>query len=168
MAAHTDVRWRNTCRGRGLHGSVTITTVDAVVPDVMLMTELDRLLPLDPLTCVPRWTVKLRRHPKNRDEYKNGAVDRYLGERIRAVMKDLRHATALWDRSKTASVGETAVGQDTKHQGDTSNGPEELDTTVRRNLVQVDCVIANWGTLPDGRNFSNHKQIQRLIADFRL
>jgi hypothetical protein len=32
---------------------VTITTVDAVVPDVMLMTELDRLLTLDPLTGVP-------------------------------------------------------------------------------------------------------------------
>ena len=40
-------------RKKSFHRRVTVTAVDAVVADVMFMTELDRLLAFDPLTRVP-------------------------------------------------------------------------------------------------------------------
>src|SRR6266404_8166075 len=53
VAVHAD-RSRRHAGGRGrLDRSVAVTTVDAVIADVMLVTELDWLLALDPLAGVP-------------------------------------------------------------------------------------------------------------------
>ena len=47
-------RGRRQARGRRrFDGSVTVAAIDAVVTDVMFMTELDRLLAFDPLAGVP-------------------------------------------------------------------------------------------------------------------
>ena len=74
---------------------MTVTAVYAIVSDVVFMAELDWLLSLNPLTGVPGRPVEFCRHPQNGDENKKRSVDRYFGKRIRAVMKNLRHATAL-------------------------------------------------------------------------
>ena len=74
---------------------MTVSAVDAIVSDVMFMAELDWLLSLDPLTGVPGGPVEFCGHPENGDENEKRSVDRDFGKRIRAVMKNLRHATAL-------------------------------------------------------------------------
>src|SRR5215204_1869052 len=53
MAVHAR-RGRRHSRGCGcFDGRVTVTAVDAVVADVVFMTELNWLLPFDPLTRIP-------------------------------------------------------------------------------------------------------------------
>ena len=70
---------------------MTVTTIDAVVTDVVFMTELNRLLPLNPLTGVPRRAVQLNRNPQQGNSYKNGAINRDFRQRVCAVMEDLWH-----------------------------------------------------------------------------
>jgi hypothetical protein len=74
---------------------VAITAVNAIVTDVVLMTKLDRLLTLNPLSSVPRRSIQLSRDPQQRHHNKDGAIDRKLCERVRAVMKNLRHRENL-------------------------------------------------------------------------
>ena len=75
--------------------SVAVATVNAIVADVMLVTKLDWLLALNPLSRVPRGAVQLSRDPQQRNENKNGAIDRQLCQRVSAVMKNLRHRENL-------------------------------------------------------------------------
>ena len=57
-------RGRRQARGRGrLDGSVTVAAIDAVVTDVMFMTELNGLLTFDPLPGVPGGTIQLDSDP---------------------------------------------------------------------------------------------------------
>jgi hypothetical protein len=70
---------------------VTVTAVDAVVADVMFMTELNRLLPFDPLTCIPGRTIQLNSDPQQSNNYEECAINRNLCQRVGAVMEDLWH-----------------------------------------------------------------------------
>jgi len=54
VAVHARVRRRHARRGGGFDGIMTVTTINAVVTNVMLMTKLHWLLPLNPLPGVPR------------------------------------------------------------------------------------------------------------------
>jgi hypothetical protein len=74
---------------------VTVTAVDAVVADVMFMTELNRLLPLDPLTGVPGRTVQLNSYPQQSNNYEESAINRNLCQRVSAVMEDLWHCRRI-------------------------------------------------------------------------
>ena len=97
---------------------MTIPAVDAVVSNVMFVTELYGLLALDPLSGIPGRAVELSSHPERSYQDKQSAIDRNFCERVCAVMEDLRHATSSAERSKTTSEGETAgMGQGTNHQG---------------------------------------------------
>jgi len=70
---------------------MAVTTIDTVVTNVMFMTELNRLLPFDPLTGVPGRTIQLNCDPKQSNNYENRAINRNLCERVGAVMEDLWH-----------------------------------------------------------------------------
>lgn len=91
VAIHADGGRRNAGRGRRLNRRVAITTVDAVVADVVLMTELDWLLALDPLAGVPTRSSNLCRDPKGRKQNKDGAVNRSSGQIVRTVTENLWH-----------------------------------------------------------------------------
>ena len=53
MAVHARLRGRN-AGGRGcFHGGVAVAAVEAIIARVMLVTKLDRLLALDPLSGIP-------------------------------------------------------------------------------------------------------------------
>jgi|SRR6266567_2170665 len=70
---------------------MAIATIDAIVADVMLVTELDWLLALDPLTGVPSGSGDLCRYPKRREQDKNRAVDRGPRQIVRAMTENLWH-----------------------------------------------------------------------------
>ena len=70
---------------------MTIATIDTVVADVMLMTELDWLLALDPLAGVPARPSDLRRDPEGCEQNKDGAINRGPRQIVRAVTENLWH-----------------------------------------------------------------------------
>ena len=85
-------RGRRYARGGGcFDGSVTVAAIDAVVTDVMFMTELNGLLTFDPLAGVPGGTIQLDSDPKQSDDYEYSAINRDFRQRVRAVMEDLWH-----------------------------------------------------------------------------
>jgi hypothetical protein len=73
---------------------MAVTTVYAVVTDVMFMTELNRLLAFDPLPGVPRGTIDLHRDPKSSEQNKDSSKNAQLCQSVGAVMEDLWHAAA--------------------------------------------------------------------------
>jgi hypothetical protein len=64
VAAHANRGRGNACRGRRLDRRVAVTAINAVIADVMFVTELDGLLTLDVLTGVPAGAIDLSRDPK--------------------------------------------------------------------------------------------------------
>ena len=95
MAIHAR-RSRRQSRGRGcFDGRVTVTAIDAIVADVMFMTELDWLLSFDPLAGVPGGTIQLNSDPQQSDDYENGAINRDFRQRVGAVMEDLWHLRVI-------------------------------------------------------------------------
>jgi hypothetical protein len=70
---------------------VTVAAIDAVVTDVMFMTELNGLLSFDPLAGVPGGTIQLNSDPQQSNDYENRAVNRDFRQRVGAVMEDLWH-----------------------------------------------------------------------------
>jgi hypothetical protein len=74
---------------------VTVAAIDAVVTDVMFMTELNGLLTFDPLARVPRRAIQLNSDPQQSNDYENGAINRDFRQRVRAVMEDLWHLRVI-------------------------------------------------------------------------
>jgi hypothetical protein len=85
---------------------VTVTAVDAIVTDVMFVTELNWLLAFDPLACIPGRTVQFNRDPQQRHNYEYSAINRNLCQRVGAVMEDLWHCRrAKSGASRTGTAG---------------------------------------------------------------
>src|ERR1700741_3383642 len=59
------------------------------------MIELNRLLPFNPLTGIPRRTVQFNCDPQQGKSDQNGAVNRDFRQRVCAVMEDLLHRRRL-------------------------------------------------------------------------
>jgi len=74
---------------------VAVTTVDAIVTDVMFVTELNRLLPFDPLTGIPGRTIQFNSDPQQSNNYEESAINRNLCQRVSAVMEDLWHCRRI-------------------------------------------------------------------------
>lgn len=74
---------------------MTVTTINAIVTHVMLVTELNWLLSFDPLTGVPGRAIQLDCNPQQRNEDKNSAINRDFRQRVSAVMEDLWHRRRL-------------------------------------------------------------------------
>ncbi len=53
VTTHARFSCRQTCSRRGFNRGVTVAAVETVIADMVLMTKLDRLLSLDPLSGVP-------------------------------------------------------------------------------------------------------------------
>src|SRR6266403_770665 len=70
---------------------MAITAIDAVIADVMLMTELNWLLALDISARVPARARDFRRYPQRGEQNKNCAEDRRAREIVCAVTKNLWH-----------------------------------------------------------------------------
>ena len=89
-------RGRRHSRGRGrFDGRVTVTAIDAVVADMMFMTELDWLLSFNPLAGVPGGTIQLNSDPQQSNDYENGTINRDFRQRVGAVMEDLWHLRVI-------------------------------------------------------------------------
>jgi hypothetical protein len=85
---------------------VTVTAVDAIVTDVMFVTELNWLLAFDPLARIPGRTVQFNRDPQQSHNYKYSAINRNLCQRVGAVMEDLWHCRrAKSGASRTGTAG---------------------------------------------------------------
>ena len=95
VAIHAHGRRRNSGRSGSLDRRVAIATIDAVVADMMLMTELDWLLGLDPLTGVPSRSSDFRRYPEGCEQNKDGAVNRGPRQIVRAVTENLWHSPLI-------------------------------------------------------------------------
>lgn len=95
MTTHARAGRGQAGRSSGFHGRVAVTTINAVVTHVMLMTELNRLLTLEPLACVPGRAIDRGRHEECGDQNKDSAKNADLRQRISAVMENLWHAAAL-------------------------------------------------------------------------
>jgi hypothetical protein len=91
VTVHADRRRRHAGRRGRLNRGVAVTTVDAVIADVMLVTELDWLLAFDPLAGVPSRASDLCRDPQRQQQNKNRAVDRGPRQIVRAVTENLWH-----------------------------------------------------------------------------
>ena len=70
---------------------MTVATVNAVVSDVMLVTELHWLLSLEPLARIPGRSIELSSYPQSGDQNEDGAIYSNLRQRVGAVMKNLWH-----------------------------------------------------------------------------
>ena len=63
VAIHTSLGRRNTGGSSPFYGRVTVAAIDAVIADVVLMTELNGLFAIDERTSVPRRTINLGKCP---------------------------------------------------------------------------------------------------------
>ena len=70
---------------------MTVTAIDAVIADVMLMTELNWLLALDVSARVPARSSDLSGDPKRGQQNKDRAKDRGSREVVGAVSENLWH-----------------------------------------------------------------------------
>jgi hypothetical protein len=70
---------------------VAITTIDAVIADVMFVTELNWLLSFKPLARVPGGTIKLNGYPQSSNHDEQGTVDGDFCQRVSTVVKNLWH-----------------------------------------------------------------------------
>ena len=74
---------------------MAVAAIDAVIADVMFVTELDGLLNLNPLAGVPGRTADFGKNPQRCYQNKDGSEDRRLRQTVRAVMKNLGHRRSL-------------------------------------------------------------------------
>src|SRR4030095_1520280 len=70
---------------------MAITAINAVVADVVFMTELNGLLALDVLAGVPARASDLCGHPKRRREHKDSAENRRARQVVRTMTENLWH-----------------------------------------------------------------------------
>jgi hypothetical protein len=74
---------------------VAIAAIDTVIANMMLMTELDWLLALDPLAGVPSRPSDLCRDPKAREQNEDGAINRGPRQIVRAMTENLWHVPLM-------------------------------------------------------------------------
>lgn len=91
VTVHTSLRRRQTGGSGCLDSRVTVTTIDAVITDVMLVTELYRLLSLKIATGQVRRSGDLRIDVKRRPRKNNAEDHAYPGDVVCTLMKKLRH-----------------------------------------------------------------------------
>ena len=75
VTVHARFRRRHAGGRRLLHRRMAITTIDAVIANVMFMAKLDWLLPFDPLSCVPGRAIDFIGYPKGGKQDEDRAED---------------------------------------------------------------------------------------------
>ena len=76
---------------------VAVAAIDAIVGNVMLVAEGNRLLPRHIDVGVVGGLVDGKNEIPQPSQDEDRAIDRHLGDRVRAAMEDLRHRTILPD-----------------------------------------------------------------------
>ena len=100
VAIHADRGRRHAGGGRHFHRRVAVTAIDAVVADVMFVTELNRLLALDEGARIPSRAIDFVRHKQRGQQQKQRAVNRGPRQIVRAVTKNLWHRRRLRSLAK--------------------------------------------------------------------
>jgi len=105
MAVHAGLGGRNTGEARCLHGSVTVTAIDAKAGDMMLMAERHRLGLANAGVGDVRRALDRVRDPSQCGNDENCAKNSGAGQRVRAAMKDLRHFSyEIWLEETRRSI----------------------------------------------------------------
>lgn len=91
MTIHAGFRRRHSRRRGDFDGGMAVAAIDTVVAYMMFVTELNRLLALDPLPRVPGRSINLCSNPKRSEQDKNGAENAQLGKSVGAVLENLWH-----------------------------------------------------------------------------
>lgn len=94
MAIHTGLGRRDACIGELLDSRMTVTAVDAVISDVMFVTELNGLFPGEICLCVVRGPVEFEQKPDDYCDEENRAEDANFRNEVGTSMKDLTHRFA--------------------------------------------------------------------------
>ena len=92
MAIHARLGRRNPGSSGAFHSGVTVTAVDAIVADVVLVAELDGLLARDVLVCQIGRTRQTHHTPKRQGRKQRPKKDTELRDKIRAAVKNLGHS----------------------------------------------------------------------------
>ena len=66
VAVHAGLCRGHACRRRSFYRCMAVAAVDAVVSSMVFVAELNRLLTLDPLACIPGGAVQLGSCPERR------------------------------------------------------------------------------------------------------
>src|SRR6185369_12200433 len=94
MAIHTGLSRRNACVGKLLDGGVAVTAIDAVISDVMFMTELNGLFAGEISLSVVGGPVEFEQKPDDYCDEENRAEDANFRNKVGTSMKDLSHRFA--------------------------------------------------------------------------
>jgi len=94
MAIHTSLSRGNAGVSQFLDGGVAIAAVDAVISDVMFVTELDRLFAREIGLSVVRGSVEFEQEPDDYCDEENRAEDANFRDEVGTSMKDLTHRFA--------------------------------------------------------------------------
>src|ERR687884_55243 len=97
MTVHAGLGGRQTGKGRVFDGGVAVTTVDAIIADVMLVTERDGLLHR---VADARDIRRAKHQSADREQPRDNertSKDAHARNGVRAAMKDLRHDALGWD-----------------------------------------------------------------------
>ena len=93
VAIHTGLGRRNIGKRRILDSGVAITAVNAQTPDMMFVTEWNRLFDRNSCARRVRGLVQFRPRPNEERNDKQAAEDTQAGKCVRAVVKNLGHLT---------------------------------------------------------------------------
>jgi len=91
MTIHAHCGRRHARRGCRLDCRMAIPAIDTIIANVMLVTELNRLLAFDPLARIPSGASNFCRDPKGRKQNEDRAIDRGTRQVIRAMTENLWH-----------------------------------------------------------------------------
>jgi hypothetical protein len=94
MAIHTGLSRRNACIGKLLDCGVAVTAIDAVISDVMFVTELNGLFAREIRLSVIGGSVEFEQEPDDYRDEENRAEDANFRDEVGASMKDLTHRFA--------------------------------------------------------------------------
>ena len=94
VAVHTGFCRRYSCRSSRLDCCMAIPAIDSVIADVMFMRELNRLILRHIRLGDVRRAIDLIQEPAQEAGNKDAAKDAHFGNRVTAVVEDLRHSSS--------------------------------------------------------------------------
>lgn len=91
MTIHAGLSWRNAGIRKFLNRRVTITAINSIIADVMLVTELNGLFARKKRLSVVRGSIEFEQQPGDYPNEEHRAEDADLRNEVGASMKDLGH-----------------------------------------------------------------------------
>ena len=104
MAVHAGLGRGDAGKCESLDCCVAITAVDAVIPHVVFMAELDWLLARKISLGVIRGPIELQEEPDDDDDKEESAEDSHLRNEVGASVKDLSHRRLISKRRQELAL----------------------------------------------------------------